>query len=534
MDPADHHNNGVNDFAIGEEFINAWNSANYPVNTSQSAGAVADDQFESGFDNIVSSPEDTGHNQTITAGTTTVNGESVRLNPRSCVTCRKRKVRCNKHEPCGNCVKAKIQCTFPPPGRAPRKPRKPQDAELLKRLRRLESVVDSLGGQVDDDGETHENDNHERNISTDGSPAKDNGERRVSLEFGLGRLMIKDGRSRYVSNEFWASLGEEIAEIRNVLDGASTDEDDDPEVEGKTNTEPYQPHQGFLFGYSSLMYDMSKLHPHPSQIFIIWETFKENVDPVVKIVHVPCAKNIIMKAAVSSQSLTKANEAVFYSICFAAVVSMTEDQAKQLLGQEKHILMQRYRFAVEQALSRASFLSSSSLVVLQAFVMFLIVVKYIDTSRSIWAMSGLAMQQAQAQGLHRDGSNFGLSPYETEMRRRLWWHISLLDARAAEDYGADPTFHEHLFDTRMPMNVNDDEIWPGMKDLPKERTGASDMTFSLVRCELGHMQRKIRIMASAETDESKKRTVKEKESLIDAAHQHMHEKYFSHCDPNVP
>lgn len=68
------------------------------------------------------------------------------LNPRSCVTCRKRKVRCNKVEPaCENCSKAGIDCIYPAPGRAPRKPRKPPDAELLKRLRRLEGVVQGLG-----------------------------------------------------------------------------------------------------------------------------------------------------------------------------------------------------------------------------------------------------------------------------------------------------------------------------------------------------------------------------------------------------
>lgn len=516
----------------GEVFVNGFNTGNYPADNTFSFNRT-----QTGFDTLPSSPENFHEH---TPNDNNANGGAdeggVKLNPRSCVTCRKRKVRCDKHEPCGNCVKAHIDCIFPPPGRAPRKPRKPHDAELLKRLRRLESVVDSLGAQVDEDGVVHEHDatNHERrSISTDVDHDTGN-DRRSSLEYGLGRLMIKGGRSRYVSNEFWSSLGEEIHEIRNVLDGATSDDENEQDASKGQESEPYNHHQGFLFGYSSLVYDMSKLHPHPSQIFIIWETFKENVDPVVKILHVPCAKNIIMKAAVSAQSLSKANEAIFYSICFAAIVSMTDDQAKQLLGEEKHLLMRKYRFAVEQALSRASFLNSSNLMVLQAFVMFLIVVKYIDTTRSIWALSGLAMQQAQAQGLHRDGSNFKLNPFETEMRRRLWWHISLLDARASEDYGADPTFSEHLFDTKMPMNINDDELWPGMTEPPKERVGASDMTFSLVRCELGHMQRKIRVMASAEADESKKRTVKEKESLIDAAHQRMHEKYFAHCDPKVP
>ena len=74
------------------------------------------------------------------------------LNPRSCVTCRRRKVRCNKENPCSNCVRAGIECVFPGPGRAPRRSRKPPDAELLARLKRLEGVVTSLGVEVGGDG----------------------------------------------------------------------------------------------------------------------------------------------------------------------------------------------------------------------------------------------------------------------------------------------------------------------------------------------------------------------------------------------
>src|SRR5277367_6126166 len=75
------------------------------------------------------------------------------LNARSCVTCRRRKVKCDKQYPCSNCSKAQTQCVFPAPGRAPRRPRtggkgsSEREAELLKRLRRLEGVVEELSGQ---------------------------------------------------------------------------------------------------------------------------------------------------------------------------------------------------------------------------------------------------------------------------------------------------------------------------------------------------------------------------------------------------
>lgn len=92
---------------------------------------------------------------------TPTSAPSSELNPRSCVTCRRRKVRCDKLMPCSNCRRAMVPCIFPAPERAPRRPRrkdpialKPhqsseREIELLKRLRKLEGIVEELSGQVE-------------------------------------------------------------------------------------------------------------------------------------------------------------------------------------------------------------------------------------------------------------------------------------------------------------------------------------------------------------------------------------------------
>lgn len=75
----------------------------------------------------------------------------------SCVTCRRRKVKCDRRDPCSNCARNRIECHFPVTGRLPRR-RDPttwkspteKQAELLNRLRRLESLVTELAAQVED------------------------------------------------------------------------------------------------------------------------------------------------------------------------------------------------------------------------------------------------------------------------------------------------------------------------------------------------------------------------------------------------
>jgi hypothetical protein len=67
----------------------------------------------------------------------------VRIDPVSCQTCRAKKLKCNRVQPCSNCDARGITCTFLVP------PRRHQDAtistpstnELLQRIERLESLV---------------------------------------------------------------------------------------------------------------------------------------------------------------------------------------------------------------------------------------------------------------------------------------------------------------------------------------------------------------------------------------------------------
>ena len=325
----------------------------------------------------------------------------------------------------------------------------------------------------------------------------------------------------------------QIAEMRDLLD-AATSEDEMEEYESPSDK--FSSHQGFIFGYSSLKVDLKSLHPSPSQIFILWEVFKENVDPVVKLLHRPTAKNILINAATSVDKVSKPAEALLFAIYLGAVVSLTEDQCMQLLGEKKSELMKKYRFATEQALARADFLNSSSLMCLQAFVFFLVFVRHMDDSRLVWALGGLAIHLAQALGIHRDGSNFAITPFDIEMRRRLWWHISILDNRSSEDHGTDPTFTESFYDTKLPLNVNDDDIYPEMTHAPNERPGATEMTFCLIRFELNVALRRLNLTSPGITNMNSAclQSFEDKEKMIDACHRKIEEKYLQYCDMSVP
>ncbi|KAF1980872.1 hypothetical protein K402DRAFT_408875 [Aulographum hederae CBS 113979] len=485
------------------------------------------------------------------------------LNPRSCITCRRRKVKCDKKQPCSNCQKAQIDCIFPAPGRAPRRPRRtPENGELLERLRKLEGVVLSLGAQIDEeprDGSQldHDKDSDEdldgeeetdkekiiraKNELRELIRKKQENERKNStgltgLENRFGRLVVDhQGRSRYINPSFWANLSDEVEDIKGILNNESSEDEFDYPSPITSHTS--QPTQHFIFGYSSQLVDMVPLHPTPSKIPKYWAIFKENIDPLVKVLHVPSLEPTILRASERLDKIHKGLESLLFAIYYGVATSLTREECLAQLGEEKDELISRYRFGVEQALARADCLQSDEIVVLQAFVIFMMCLRRNDDARVIWTLCGVVVRMAQTLGIHRDGSHFNLNPFDIEMRRRLWWALILLDARSSEDHGCDPTIVESQFDTKLPLNVNDDQLTPDMKDFPEPLIGCTQMTFNLIRFEIANTLRKIQY-----TPPGPKRcneffatvSLEQKEQWVNEAHKHMEERYLKHCDMSVP
>lgn len=205
---------------------------------------------------------------------------------------------------------------------------------------------------------------------------------------------------------------------------------------------------------------------------------------------------------------------------------------KTNFGADKSHLIKQFRYGTEQALAKANFLNTSDLVVIQAFALFLVLVRRYDDTRFSWTLTGLLIRIGQSIGTHREGTHFAnLTPFEIEMRRRLWWAICILDLRSAEDQGTELTIAEHTFDTQFPMNINDGDISPDMKTFPKERTGATDMTFSLIRYEICSLARKLHAACNpmAPCPRVTQLTLQQREEMLFEMYERVEERYLRPC-----
>ncbi|KAI0099458.1 fungal-specific transcription factor domain-containing protein [Daldinia grandis] len=446
--------------------------------------------------------------------------------PRSCVTCRTRKVRCDKTSPCSNCRRARIPCVFPSSDKPPRWARRleriannakaeqeagPGVSQVMDRLRNLEGLVKELSSQLEQAHSAANASSHgSPSANSPGSSSHDHDADRhkasplvtsaSNLSQQFGRLVLGEaGQSHYVSSGFWSHVNDELDSLKMETQGlASGDYDSSEDEDSLSKTPstqeldrtPSQRH-AFLFGHniSSHGPNIHEFHPPLSQIPFIVNTFYQNVNILTQVVHMPTLNKMVQSLQDSGPSiLTPANEALMFAIYYSAITSMEEEDVAANLGSSKSELNLKYRLGLEYALAKADFLNVPDVVLIQAFAIFLCLARRYDSPRFVYMMTGLVIRMALALGLHRDGSRFPhLTPFETEMRRRLWWHVCLLDVRASEDQGMDLTITPGSFDTRQPLNINNDDIDPEMKEMPKEREGITDMTFSLMtssQCEV--------------------------------------------------
>ncbi|EHA25050.1 hypothetical protein ASPNIDRAFT_122227, partial [Aspergillus niger ATCC 1015] len=212
--------------------------------------------------------------------------------------------------------------------------------------------------------------------------------------------------------------------------------------------------------YSSMAVSLSDFYPSSALDRILWNLFEENVAPLAMIFHKPWLASILNSAGATAIADYKAFEAVRFAVYFAATTSMSPEQCTETFSQCQPSLQRYYHFATQQASARANFLQSQSLTVLQATTLFLTCLRGADDAAFVRAMTAAVHRIAQGLGLHRDGTYLGLSPFETEVRRRLWWAIYSLDCQSSEFRAIGTQIREGTYDTKLPLNIHDSDISP--------------------------------------------------------------------------
>ncbi|THC90388.1 hypothetical protein EYZ11_010151 [Aspergillus tanneri] len=353
--------------------------------------------------------------------------------------------------------------------------------------------------------------------------------------------------------------GKQLQEAEDAIRESSSPADSDQS--GQNDNSPVVDAESGLIFSSPGRTPLSSMHPNPVHIFKLWQTFLENVNPLIKVLHAPVVQQQILEAAGDLHAVSKEMEALMFSIYCISVISLGEDEVKRSFGESRATLISRYKRSAETALRNAGLLKTSNMVVLQSFLLYLVTqlslrtfmrnphpltnpqfsLRLLSDPHSLWSFCGVAMRIAQRIGLHKDGSHLGLSVYETEMRRRLWLQLIIFDATAGyySGCGSAISLPPTSQTTLPPLNVNDSNLDPNMTEPPQECTGPTEMVFCLVRHEFGEWLRH-RAGTKSGFDghwgflRSSSVPLSEKDAAIDELEEKFETKFLKHCDVSIP
>ena len=476
----------------------------------------------------------------------------------ACVRCSDRKVKCDRQDPCNACVRHNAPCIFrqPKPPRRRRAAFKDEPADVLKRY---EALLRANG--IDPDQHVDLHDSADGESAQHGSAKGDSpsvlANRTIQEAVSSSKiaptsrpaesrqafwpqiLQDQSGRTKFVDNSLWNRIAQEIRD-----GGENLDEDaSDSEEESPEDNEVLQQDFVSVFSHSSPI--AAPIHPDPDTIRRLWKIYETNVNPQFKFLHVPTFEQALEKAIANLDRIPRGFEALLFSIYSTAVLSMPPEDCKEEFGVSHGSLLHKYVTATQNALLRAKFMSTTSLVVVQALLHHLISVRTTYEPRAVWNFTGLVLRIAEGMGMRMDGTRLGLPPFETEMRRRMWWQLSVHDFRCAEMCGQAKfrSADVDLGQPEIPTNCDDSDLHPAMTSMPILRTDcATEMLWVMFRTELsGFARGQVARMKKAgiPNDVSPEEflimdDLEHKDRLVEQVKDLMETKYLRYCDPTQP
>jgi len=292
----------------------------------------------------------------------------------SCVLCAQRKVKCDRVPGgCSNCTKARVPCVYKAPPPARRRKKGARDVDNTARLRIYEDALRQLG--VDPEALVKQSTTgkpFEQRISGNKASLSHQQEGEHDVESDIGVLVSKEGRSRYLENGVWTSLRSEFRNTKEILDDSS-DEEDEP-IRGSVSTKhSVSTGPDILFDNNAMFQtSLRLLHPDPSQILKVWQAYLQNINPMVKLFHAPTIEQLISEATPNLDEIPRNLEALLFGIYCIVLESLTDEECVSNFGVAKSAARQKFRSGAQCALMNASLMKSSDIMVLQAFVLFLV------------------------------------------------------------------------------------------------------------------------------------------------------------------
>ncbi|KAI5246088.1 hypothetical protein E4T43_02856 [Aureobasidium subglaciale] len=427
--------------------------------------------------------------------------------PLSCTLCRKRKIKCDKQNPCSNCVSSQKECVPVVRARLPRGRnggRKGINTELRNRINRLEGLVQSLNS-----GSLPDNANYQSSIPK----SRTNSETQASTFSGPSAIKQQTLDSREASPDttrfplgstLWTRLAQELDGLQTVLDNEGDDDVDN--YEEVDSSPPSMPTDTSGTPRDLLFTSQLVETPVVSNAHIVeyLKIFRRNVDYILKFVHIPSFEKLLTaKEPYLDQSAdSPATQALMASAFYACICSISNSHCLSAFDRKQEDLRNEWQHVSFQCLSKVEIVKRPSLVTLQALSIYIAALRSHQDDQQSWMLISLAVRMAQALQLHREESYNKLSWGQAEVRRRTWYTLKALDYQAAMDRGSDLMITNNGWTTKAPTTNVDSDFLLDSPPPPASISPQPNMMFYTIHCHSNWLLRSLNWVLPGEAEKA--------------------------------
>ncbi|KAL9611807.1 MAG: hypothetical protein Q9167_003575 [Letrouitia subvulpina] len=291
----------------------------------------------------------------------------------------------------------------------------------------------------------------------------------------LGVLKVDNNKSMYYGDVHWASILQDIAEVKNFFaEHKNQLEDQAQKVQAAKPSGELTQNPVFLFGGSNPPEFSELLAALPKRAVVdqLVGRYFNSLDP-----------------AVHPKSMGPSWLGQIYAVLCLAMHSYYRmgDEPTEYRGKSL-ALASKYRSLTAQCLLRADFLKPFSYTI-ETLLLHLHgeYARSRDAEVGIWVLVGMIVRLAMRMGYHRDPKLFpNITPFLGEMRRRTWTFVRQCDLLFSFQIGLPSMIRLGDCDSALPSNLYDDDLHEDMKSLPLPRpiTEPTPVSFMIAKSSI--------------------------------------------------
>ncbi|KAI0880101.1 fungal-specific transcription factor domain-containing protein [Annulohypoxylon maeteangense] len=427
----------------------------------------------------------------------------------SCNPCRRRKVKCDRQQPCRTCSMRGLAmaCTYPDAESRP-SDREPVTT-VQNRIRELESLVHVLMQKAAPKNPPNVTSvpQPETSVSPlDGYPDPGVGANGSSEPSDCGTLTNTPAGVNYVDGAHWTALLDGISELKDCFQD-TTDTGSTMRYTIPSQVVPdYGPQPQLLYGRFAHISKGEILSSLPARPVVdrLISKFFNTIDLHPALLH----SGQFIRQYEQFWEDTSSAPIMWVGILFAimslsillSLPHTSSEPNSQSSDVESAILLRAYREKVVQCLMLGKYTKGGPHV-LQTLILYIAIEHLLheDSEFGTHILLGVILNIAMRMGYHRDPKNFPvISPFEGEMRRRTWAAIYQANLIFASQMGLPSMLKDHQIDTEEPHNLKDSDFDEDTTELPPARPD-SELTavlYIITRTRVAHLWEEVRDLAT--------------------------------------